>query len=152
MDITTQDVAALRAHPDFRATVETYAANNLASYRARPLIERWMVSDIGRASLSGTVSILDAHSRLTPAALMGSKPVTGGEVSRGRVRAYLQRAIANELILAPLAILGVIAGVWLVRRISMKRFYQLTYWLVFLLALKIIYDGAMGVFFSGAAA
>lgn len=106
MDITTQDVAALRAHPDFRAAVETYAANNLASYRARPLIERWMVSDIGRASLSGTVSILDAHGRLTPAALMGSKPVTGGEVSRGRVRAYLQRAIANELILAPPGPLG----------------------------------------------
>ena len=30
----------------------------------------------------------------------------------------------------------------------MKRFYQLTYWLVFLLALKLIYDGAVGVFFS----
>jgi uncharacterized membrane protein YfcA len=60
--------------------------------------------------------------------------------------------LTHAAILAPLAILGVIAGVWLVRRISMKRFYQLTYWLVFLLALKIIYDGAMGVFFSGGAA
>ena len=41
-----------------------------------------------------------------------------------------------------------VLGVLLVRRISVKRFYQLTYWLVFLLALKLIYDGAMGVFFT----
>ena len=46
----------------------------------------------------------------------------------------------------------VLVGVWAVRRISVKRFYQLTYWLVFLLALKLIYDGAMGVFFTGATA
>ena len=54
--------------------------------------------------------------------------------------------------LAPLAIAGVIVGVFLVRRISVKRFYQLTYWLVFLLALKLIYDGAVGVFFTSAVA
>jgi uncharacterized membrane protein YfcA len=49
-------------------------------------------------------------------------------------------------------VVGVMIGVWLVRRISVKRFYQLTYWLVFLLALKLIYDGAVGVFFTGGAA
>ena len=31
-------------------------------------------------------------------------------------------------------IVGVMVGVWLVRRISVKLFYQLAYWLVFLLA------------------
>lgn len=106
MDITAHDLAALRARPCFCRVVETYAAANLGEYRARPLIERWMVSDIGRASLSGTISILDAHGRLTPAALMGSRAVTGGEVSRGRARAYLQRAIANDLIVAPPGALG----------------------------------------------
>jgi uncharacterized membrane protein YfcA len=60
--------------------------------------------------------------------------------------------LSNAALLVPVAVVGVIAGVWLVRRISMKRFYQITYWLVFLLALKIIYDGAMGVFFTGTAA
>lgn len=58
----------------------------------------------------------------------------------------------HAAVLTPLAIIGVILGVWLVRRISVKRFYQLTYWLVFLLALKLIYDGAMGVFVTGATA
>ena len=106
MDITTQDVAAIRRHPRFRAAVETYAADNLAGYRARPVIERWMVSDMGRSSLSGSVSVLDALGRLTPAALMASRPVAGGEVSRGRARLYLKRAIANELILAPPGPLG----------------------------------------------
>ena len=56
--------------------------------------------------------------------------------------------LSHAAILAPLAVAGVLLGVYLVRRISVKRFYQLTYWLVFLLALKLIYDGAVGVFFS----
>jgi uncharacterized membrane protein YfcA len=60
--------------------------------------------------------------------------------------------LSHAAMLAPLAIAGVMSGVWLVRRISVKRFYQITYWLVFLLALKLIYDGAMGVFFTGATA
>jgi uncharacterized protein len=60
--------------------------------------------------------------------------------------------ITHAAILAPLAVAGVMIGVWLVRRISVKRFYQLTYWLVFLLSLKLIYDGVIGVFFTGATA
>jgi uncharacterized protein len=56
--------------------------------------------------------------------------------------------LTHAAILVPVAIAGVLLGVLLVRRISVKRFYQLTYWLVFLLALKLIYDGAMGVFFT----
>ena len=60
--------------------------------------------------------------------------------------------LTHAVILAPLAVVGVIVGVWLVRRISVKRFYQLTYWLVFLLALKLIYDGATGVLLAAAAA
>lgn len=59
--------------------------------------------------------------------------------------------LTHAAILAPLAVVGVMIGVWLVRRISVKRFYQLTYWLVFLLSLKLIYDGVIGVFFAGPA-
>jgi uncharacterized protein len=57
--------------------------------------------------------------------------------------------LTHAAFLAPVAILGVLLGVFLVRRISVKRFYQLTYWLVFLLALKLIYDGVINVFLSG---
>ncbi len=56
------------------------------------------------------------------------------------------------LALTPLAIAGVLVGVWLVRRMSMKLFYQLAYVLVAVLAVKLVYDGAMGVFFTGATA
>ena len=57
--------------------------------------------------------------------------------------------LTHAAFLAPVAIVGVLLGVFLVRRISVKRFYQLTYWLVFLLALKLIYDGVINVFLSG---
>ena len=40
-------------------------------------------------------------------------------------------------------------GVYLVRRISAKLFYQAAYVLVFFIALKLIYDGYLGVFFPG---
>lgn len=56
--------------------------------------------------------------------------------------------LSNAAILAPLAVVGVLVGVYLVRRISVKRFYQLTYWLVFLLSIKLIIDGVQGVFFA----
>lgn len=57
--------------------------------------------------------------------------------------------LTTGAMLVPAAIAGVFIGVWAVRRISVRRFYQLTYWLVFLLSLKLIYDGVAGVFFAG---
>jgi uncharacterized membrane protein YfcA len=56
------------------------------------------------------------------------------------------------LILAPLAIGGVLAGVYLVRRISIKLFYHIAYVLVAVIALKLVWDGVVGVFFSSATA
>ena len=63
-----------------------------------------------------------------------------------------QLSISNlhvAAILAPIAIVFMLAGVWLVRRVSAKLFYQLAYVLVFLISLKLIYDGYLGVFFPG---
>lgn len=48
--------------------------------------------------------------------------------------------------LAPVAIGGMLLGVWLVRRISADLFYKLAYGLVFILGLKLTYDGFGGVF------
>jgi uncharacterized membrane protein YfcA len=96
--------------------------------------------------------------RLTPVIFSGTTAFFFAIVNTAKLVPYAflgQLNIANlerAAILAPLAIAGVLAGVWAVRRISVKRFYQLTYWLVFLLALKLIYDGAVGVFFTGATA
>ena len=96
--------------------------------------------------------------RLTPVIYSGTTAFFFAIVNTAKLVPYFflgQLNVANlthAAILAPLAVVGVMIGVWLVRRISVKRFYQLTYWLVFLLALKLIYDGAVGVFFTGSAA
>jgi uncharacterized membrane protein YfcA len=65
-----------------------------------------------------------------------------------------QLSLANleiAAILAPAAILFMLLGVFLVRRISARLFYQVAYVLVFFIALKLIYDGYLGVFFPGRA-
>ncbi len=96
--------------------------------------------------------------RLPPVKYAGTTAFFFAIVNTAKLVPYFflgQLNIANlerGAILAPVAIGGVVLGVYLVRRISVKRFYQLTYWLVFLLALKLIYDGAVGVFLTGAAA
>jgi uncharacterized protein len=48
--------------------------------------------------------------------------------------------------LSPAAIVFMLLGVFLVRRVSAKLFYQLAYVLVFFVALRLIYDGWVGVF------
>jgi uncharacterized membrane protein YfcA len=53
--------------------------------------------------------------------------------------------------LAPFGLVGVGVGVYLVRRISTKAFYQIAYVLILLLGLKLTYDGIIGVFFTPAA-
>ncbi len=60
-----------------------------------------------------------------------------------------QLSVSNlklSLALTPVAIVGMLLGVWLVRRISVKMFYRMTYILVFVLGLKLTCDGLLGVF------
>ena len=96
--------------------------------------------------------------KLTPVIFSGTTAFFFAIVNTAKLVPYFflgQLNVANlthGALLVPVAIGGVMLGVYLVRRISVKRFYQLTYWLVFLLALKLIYDGAIGVFFTGATA
>ena len=52
-------------------------------------------------------------------------------------------------VLVPVAIGGMLLGIYLVRRVSVAFFYKLAYVLVFLLSLKLMYDGATGLM-SGA--
>jgi uncharacterized membrane protein YfcA len=92
--------------------------------------------------------------RLSPVTFSGTSAFFFAIVNSMKLIPYFflgQLNVANLVhgaILAPLAVASVIVGVWLVRRISVKRFYQLTYWLVFLLAIKLIVDGVQGVFFA----
>lgn len=56
--------------------------------------------------------------------------------------------IGLTLALAPVAAIGMLIGIYLVRRVSVGLFYQLAYGLVFLLGLWLIYKGSVSVFFS----
>lgn len=53
--------------------------------------------------------------------------------------------LALSAALAPVGVLGVFVGVYLVRRIDARLFYRIAYWLVFLLALQLIWEGTRGV-------
>lgn len=50
-------------------------------------------------------------------------------------------SLRDSALLAPIGMIGMMTGVWLVRRISADLFYRIAYVLVFLVALKLIWDG-----------
>lgn len=49
--------------------------------------------------------------------------------------------LALSAALAPVGVAGVFLGIFLVRRIDARLFYRIAYWLVFLLALQLIWEG-----------
>ncbi|MDH3645856.1 MAG: sulfite exporter TauE/SafE family protein [Gammaproteobacteria bacterium] len=49
-----------------------------------------------------------------------------------------------SLVLAPLAPVGVAIGVWLHRRVSDKLFFQIAYVLLFIVGLRLLYEGLVG--------
>jgi uncharacterized membrane protein YfcA len=62
-----------------------------------------------------------------------------------------QLSVANlELAAAllPVGLVGMAAGVFLVKRVSSTFFYRLAYVLIFLLALDLIYEGVKGIWFT----
>ncbi|WP_068313389.1 sulfite exporter TauE/SafE family protein [Polycladidibacter hongkongensis] len=53
--------------------------------------------------------------------------------------------LSTSLVLLPIAPISTLLGVYLVHRISQKLFYQLTYLGVFVVSLKLVYDGLQGM-------
>ncbi|MFN4211421.1 MAG: sulfite exporter TauE/SafE family protein [Devosia sp.] len=92
--------------------------------------------------------------RLPPAHYSGTSAFFFAIVNSAKLIPYFflgQLSVANLTLsaaLIPVGILGVLIGIFMVRRISMALFYRIAYWLVFLLALKLIWDGARGVFWG----
>ena len=90
--------------------------------------------------------------RLSPAIYAGTTSVFFAIVNTAKLVPYFflgQLNVHNlqlSAALIPVGIIGVLGGIFLVRRISMKWFYRIAYWLVFLLALKLVWDGIRGVF------
>ena len=89
--------ARIRSHPLFRTLVEAYCRASLAHHAGLDVIERWLVSDLGRQSLSRAMLILEAvHGEVSARALVEAARVNR-TCSRGRVLAFLQRAELNGL-------------------------------------------------------
>jgi uncharacterized protein len=93
--------------------------------------------------------------RLAPNIYSGTTVVFFAAVNMAKLIPYYflgQLSVANletAAWLAPVAVAFMLLGVLLVRRVSAKFFYQLAYVLVFFVALKLIYDGWIGVFQPG---
>lgn len=89
--------------------------------------------------------------RLSPAIYAGTSAVFFAIVNTSKLIPYFflgQLNVSNLTLsaaLAPVGMLGVFIGIYLVRRISAKLFYTIAYWLIFLLAFKLIWDGLVGV-------
>ena len=90
--------AALRSHPQFRATVETLARTNLAAYAAATPAERWLTGDLGRSALTGAAIVLDAMLGGFSATQIIQSARTNRTCSDGRVRLYLRTAIAQDFL------------------------------------------------------
>ncbi len=96
--------------------------------------------------------------RLAPNVYAGTTVVFFAAINASKLIPYYflgQLSLANleiGAILAPVAIVFMLVGVYLVRRISAEAFYRIAYVLVFFIALKLVYDGWLGVFFAGPAA
>jgi hypothetical protein len=92
--------------------------------------------------------------RMPPNIYSGTTVVFFAAVNAGKLIPYyfLGQLSVNNLelaaSLAPFAIAFMLLGVWLVRRVSAKLFYNLAYVLVFFIALKLIWDGYIGVFLA----
>lgn len=53
--------------------------------------------------------------------------------------------LKTSLVLAPLAPVGVYAGVWMTERVSDELFYRVAYTLLFFVGLRLLYDGVAGL-------
>ncbi|HEV7718995.1 MAG TPA: sulfite exporter TauE/SafE family protein [Arsenicitalea sp.] len=94
--------------------------------------------------------------RLPPAIYAGTTAVFFATVNASKLIPFYflgQLSFSNlELAgaLLPIGFIGMAAGIYLVRRVNAKFFYQFAYVLIFLLALNLIYEGIHGLFFGGA--
>jgi len=99
--LSPQAFQRLRSHPDFRTVVEDHCRASLDHHAGMPLVDRWLVSDLGRQSLSRAMVILDAvYGEVGTRALVEAAQANR-TCSRGRVLAFLKRAELNGMISAP---------------------------------------------------
>lgn len=54
--------------------------------------------------------------------------------------------LATSAVLAPLAPISIFTGAWLVKKLNVETFYKLAYAMIFVISLKLMWDGAHAVF------
>lgn len=92
--------------------------------------------------------------RLPPALYAGTNAVLFAVINASKLVPYFflgQLSVSNmqaSAALTPVAIVGMLVGVYLVRRIDSALFYRIAYVLIFLLSIKLIYDGIAGTFWA----
>jgi hypothetical protein len=100
--LSDEAMAALRAHPDFSAAAEQLIAASLANYRTLDAVGRWMLTDIGRASLYMAAVILDAQPNGVSATALTAAAQGNQASSRGRVAQFIRFAQdAGEVVVPP---------------------------------------------------
>lgn len=107
----------------------------LAHAGAPPIMIYLLPKRLDTRILVGTVTIFFAivnYMKLIPYALLGLLDATN---------------LATSLVLSPLAVIGVLLGVWLHDKVNPQAFYRLMYMFLFLTGLKLARDGVLGVFF-----
>jgi uncharacterized membrane protein YfcA len=89
--------------------------------------------------------------RLDPKVFAGTQVILFAFINAVKLPPYFflgqfdRQNLLTAAILTPVAILSVWLGVWLVRRIDPRRFYDLIYLLVFLVGLVLVWQGAGGL-------
>lgn len=87
---------------------------------------------LDRTAFVGTTALFFAvvnYTKLVPYAWLGQLDATN---------------LATSLVLAPLAPASMYAGLWLHRRVSERLFFRLAYSMLFVVGLKLLYDGITG--------
>lgn len=96
--LTPEAFLRLRTHPHFRGAVEDHCRASLDHYSRMEPVDRWLVSDLGRQSLSRALVILDAvFGEVRTRDLVESARVNR-TCSRGRVLGFLRQCELNGML------------------------------------------------------
>ncbi len=99
--LSAEGLAGLRTHPAFLAAGDAVAEANVEALSQMDDEMRWMMADLGRVSLCGSMLILDAFPSGATAFGLMAGAASSNVCSRGRVVAFLQFAQAKGLIRIP---------------------------------------------------
>jgi len=133
-----------------------------AGGRLAPAVVPSRVKGLFWSALSGLASTI-AHAggpplsvyllpqKLDKAVLVGTTVIFFAVINAAKVVPYFwlglfdARNLLTSLVLAPLGPLGIVAGVWLMRRLSQDIFYRVAYTMLAIVGMKLLWDGARGL-------